>query len=81
MSEEGDQVEGYHLHLGGGFGTDASIARLVYPDLKAEDVPRTVERLVRAYLANRADEPETFAGFSRRHDTEALKAMAEGSPA
>ena len=25
---EGDQVEGYHLHVGGGFGADAAIARL-----------------------------------------------------
>ncbi|MCQ8782077.1 NirA family protein [Mangrovibrevibacter kandeliae] len=77
VSEDGDQVEGYHLHVGGGFGTDAAIATLLYPDLKAEDLPETVERLLRAYLVNRAEPTESFAGFSRRVDPEAFKAAAE----
>jgi len=76
-SEDGDQVEGYHVHVGGGFGPDAQCGREVYRDLKADDAPRTVERMLKAYLANRAAADETFLSFTRRHDVEALKAMFE----
>jgi ferredoxin-nitrite reductase len=77
INEEGDTVEGYHLYAGGGFGADAGIAQEVYRDVKAEDTPTTVERLLRAYLANRASPDETFVTFSRRHDGEALRKMAD----
>jgi len=76
VSEDGDQVEGYHVHVGGGFGPDAQCGREIYHDLKAEDAPRAVERMLKAYLANRAAD-ETFLSFTRRHDVEALKAMFE----
>jgi len=74
---EDDQVEGYHIHVGGGFGTDAAIAQLIYSDVKAEDAPQRVEGLLQAYLANRVDPTESFIAFSRRHDIETLKRMAE----
>jgi ferredoxin-nitrite reductase len=78
---EDDTVEGYHLYAGGGFGPDAGIGREVYRDLKAEDAPKTVEKLLRAYLANRASADETFLAFSRRHDGESLRKMAEAESA
>lgn len=74
---EDDTVEGYHLYAGGGFGPDADIGREVYRDLKAEDAPKTVEKLLKAYLANRASADETFLAFSRRHDGESLRKMAD----
>jgi ferredoxin-nitrite reductase len=74
-SEEGDTVEGYHVLVGGGFGPDAVLAREVYRDVKAEDAPQTVERMLKAYLAHRASREETFFTFSRRHEVEPLKAM------
>jgi ferredoxin-nitrite reductase len=74
-----EQVEGYHIHAGGGFGNDATIARLIYSDVKAEDAPQHVEALLKAYLAHRADAAESFVTFAKRHDTEALKRMAEAS--
>jgi ferredoxin-nitrite reductase len=74
-SEEGDTVEGYHVLVGGGFGVDAALARDIYRDVKAEDVPMTVERMLRGYLAHRAGPDETFLAFARRHDVEALKTM------
>jgi ferredoxin-nitrite reductase len=77
VSEEGDQVEGYHLHVGGGFGPDAVCGRELYHDLKAEDAPRTVERVLKTYLAHRASAAESFLAFTRRHEIEALKAMCE----
>ena len=72
-----DTVEGYHLYAGGGFGPDAEIGHEVYRDVKAEDAPKTVEKLLKAYLANRVSAEETFLTFSRRHDGEALRKLAE----
>jgi ferredoxin-nitrite reductase len=72
-----DTVEGYHLYAGGGFGPDADIGQEVYRDVKAEDTPKTVERLLKAYLANRVSADETFLSFSRRHDGETLRKLAE----
>ncbi len=76
-SEEGDAVEGYHIHVGGGFGPDAALGREILRDVEAADAPRVVERILRSYLAHRAGADETFLGFSRRHDTEALRAMVQ----
>ena len=43
-------------------------------DVKAEDAPRTVERMLKAYLAHRAGD-ETFLAFTQRHEADALKAL------
>jgi len=77
VSDDGDTVDGYHIHVGGGFGPDASIAREVYRDVKGEDAPRIVERMLKAYVAHRADKDEPFFTFTRRHELETLKAMFE----
>jgi len=74
-SDDGDTVEGYHVLVGGGFGPDAGLAREIFKDVRAEDAPATVERLLQAYLRHRASSAETFLAFSRRHDVDALKAM------
>lgn len=76
VNEEGDQVEGYHIHVGGGFGRDARIARLLYSDVRADEAPVRIEALLRAYLAHRSDVTESFASFTLRHEAEALKALA-----
>jgi ferredoxin-nitrite reductase len=72
-----DTVEGYHLFAGGGFGPQADIGQEVFHDLKAEDTPRTVEKLLKAYLAQRASPDETFLTFARRHDGETLRKLAD----
>ena len=38
--EGDDQVEGYHIYVGGGFGPDAALGREIYRDVKAEDAPQ-----------------------------------------
>ena len=73
VSDEGDTVEGYHILVGGGFGPDAAIGRELYRDVKAEDAPRLVERMLQAYLAHRAVADESFLAFARRHEIDALK--------
>ena len=77
VGEGDDTVEGYHLFAGGGFGPHADIGQEVYRDLKAEDAPQTVERLLKAYLAHRASPEETFLTFARRHDGETLRKLAD----
>jgi ferredoxin-nitrite reductase len=76
-SADGDAVEGYHVLIGGGFGQQAALGRELYHDVKAEDAPRTVERILKAYLANRAARDESFIAFARRHEIDQLKTMAE----
>jgi ferredoxin-nitrite reductase len=73
--EDGDLVEGYHILVGGGFGPDAGLGREVFRDVKAEDAPRVVERMLKAYLAHRASAEEPFFAFTRRHDVDRLKRL------
>jgi ferredoxin-nitrite reductase len=79
VTDDGDTVEGYHVHVGGGSGPDAGLAREIYRDVKAEDAPKTVERMLKAYVAHRTAPDETFLAFTRRHEVEQLKAMAEAA--
>ena len=81
VGEDVDPVEGYHLFTGGGFGPDADVGQEVYHDLKAEDAPKTVERLLKAYLAHRVSPEETFLTFARRHDGETLRKLADAQVA
>lgn len=73
--ESDDTVDGFHIHVGGGFGPEAAIARELFPSVRVEDCPATVLRLLRAYLANRASPVETFVEFARRFDVADLAAM------
>ncbi|HXD46889.1 MAG TPA: NirA family protein [Pseudolabrys sp.] len=79
--EEADPVEGYHVLIGGGFGPNAAIGRALYRDVTADETPRTVERILKAYLAHRAAPDESFLSFTRRHEIDALKGMIDAEAA
>ncbi len=79
VGDDGDTVAGYHIHAGGGFGTDGAIGHELYRDIKADDAPQAVERILKAYLANRTSESETFVRFAKRVDVETLRHMAEAA--
>lgn len=79
VGDDGDTVDGFHILVGGGSGSDATIAREIVRDVKSEDCPAAVERLLGAYLAHRADAAETFFAFANRHDIDTLKRLA-GEP-
>jgi ferredoxin-nitrite reductase len=81
VNGEGDTVDGYHIVAGGGFGAKGAIGREVLRDVKAQDAPAHVERLLKAYLAHRGGPAESFQDFSARQDVAALKAFAEGHSA
>jgi ferredoxin-nitrite reductase len=76
-SDEEDPAEAYHIHVGGGFGPQAQCGHEIYRDVKADDAPRAIERMLKAYLANRKGSQESFADFTRRHEIDALKALFE----
>jgi len=77
VNDDGDTVDGFHVLVGGGFGTDATMARELFQNVKAEDAPRTVERVLKAYVNHRSSEDETFIAFARRTEIDALKRMTE----
>jgi sulfite reductase (ferredoxin) len=68
----GDQVEGFQVHLGGGLGLDAGFGRkLRGHKVTADELPDYVERLARAYVDGREGE-ERFAQWVARADESVL---------
>ena len=61
----------------GGFAEDARIASELYSNVKAEDAPFAVAKILRAYRNNRAGADESFVAFARRNDIETLRRLAE----
>jgi ferredoxin-nitrite reductase len=74
--EQGDDMlDGYHIHLGGGWGGNQGIGRLACEYVTAEDAPETVAALVGGYLERRNDS-ETFIEFTQRCSDQELKMLA-----
>ena len=59
-------VENYQITLGGDHTESASIGERAGPGFSAEEIVPAIERLIDAYLAERADEGETFIAAYRR---------------
>ena len=72
LGPNGDQVEGFQVHLGGGLGLDAGFGRKLRGlKVTAEELPDYVERVARAYVAGRHD-GERFAQWAARADEAVL---------
>ncbi|MFZ3321995.1 MAG: NirA family protein [Usitatibacter sp.] len=69
------EVEGYHVYVGGGFGDRRGLAREILRDVAADELPASIERLLKAYVAQRLA-GETFQDFAKRHSVEELGALA-----
>ena len=69
---EDETVDGYNVVIGGGCGGDARIGREFAREIRAEEMPRFIERLLAAYLAHRVGPQETFRQFAARHDDQSL---------
>ncbi len=76
-NDDGDTVDGYHVFVGGGFGSAASIGRELFRDITADSVPQLVEHLLEAYLTHRASTSESFHHFTLRHEITALQKFVE----
>ncbi|WP_114560691.1 nitrite/sulfite reductase [Desertihabitans aurantiacus] len=70
---DGEQVEGFQVHLGGSLGVDAGLARKTR-NLKvtADELGEYVARVTGRYLEQRTD-GETFARWARRADEDDLR--------
>ncbi len=74
--EQGDDmVDGYHVHLGGGWGDRQGIARLLFSAVAYDEIPSLLSAIIGGYLANRQDD-ESFVDFAKRHSDEELKSLA-----
>ncbi|MEU6439699.1 nitrite/sulfite reductase [Streptomyces sp. NPDC047046] len=72
LDDEGRQVEGFQVHLGGALGLEAGFGRKVRGlKVTAEELPDYVERVLRRYLQERED-GERFAAWASRAPQEAL---------
>ena len=75
----GESVDGYHVFVGGGFGKNQAVGRQVFAGVTATELPRTVERMLRAYLRRRQG-GETFQQFTGRLDVGRLQEMFGAEP-
>jgi sulfite reductase (ferredoxin) len=73
IDDQGQQVEGFQVHLGGLLGEDPAFGRkLRAHKVTAVELPTYVETVTRNYLKDRND-GEPFAAWAARADEELLR--------
>ena len=77
MKKDGKMVDAFYFCVGGSVGKYAGIARQIGYRAAAEDCPVAIERLLRAYLAERT-EGEDLRSYFRRTSDETLRAHLNG---
>jgi sulfite reductase (ferredoxin) len=77
IKQHGELVDAYYFCLGGSVGEFQRIARPIGFRCTAGEVPAAIERLLRAYLANRGKNENLRAYFARFSD-DALRAQLAG---
>jgi ferredoxin-nitrite reductase len=82
VSRGEENVEGYHVYIGGGAASTAeqAMAREYARDVAFDELPAMLEKLLGAWLAHRARSTETFFEFCRRHEIETLRELAPCAP-
>ncbi|MFF8192792.1 nitrite/sulfite reductase [Streptomyces bobili] len=72
LDEQGRQVEGFQVHLGGALGLEAGFGRKVRGlKVTSDELPDYIERVLKRFEAERED-GERFAVWAARADEEAL---------
>lgn len=74
VKRSGESVEGYHVFVGGGFGTNQALGRQVFQGIPFDELKTTLAKMLAGYLRHRR-ELETFQQFSTRHDLNTLQAI------
>jgi ferredoxin-nitrite reductase len=69
-----DEVEGYHIHIGGGSGAEQRLGRQIFQSVSADALPARIEAILRAYLVHRTA-GESFHAFAARHSDAELLAL------
>jgi ferredoxin-nitrite reductase len=75
----GESVDGYHIFVGGGFGKHQALGRQIFTGVSAGELQRTLERILKIYLAKRQGR-ETFKEFTCRHDVKQLQELFTADP-
>jgi len=70
----GESQDGYHVFVGGGFGTNQAVGRQVFNGIAFDSLPPLIEKILRGYLRHRTAD-ETFQAFTARHDINMLQAI------
>jgi sulfite reductase (ferredoxin) len=78
IKKDGKLVDAFHFCVGGAVGKYARTSRVLGYRAAAEDVPDAIERLLRAYLADRQPEESLRAYFARNND-DSLRALLNGA--
>lgn len=73
VTRHGEQVDGYHIVLGGQCVGGQTIAREVFHGIPFSEIPQLLEGVLRTYLARREHKNETFAQFTARHSVKELQ--------
>jgi ferredoxin-nitrite reductase len=74
-----EKLEAYEIYLRGGLGEHAEIGRPLLRRVPTDEAPAYVERLVAAYLDERAA-GESFQSFAKRKSDEELISIGTGQP-
>lgn len=72
--EDADDLEGFEIYVGGGWGENARIGRKLLGGIQATEAPATIRQLLEGYQNNR-DGDESFVDFTTRHDIDTLKTL------
>jgi sulfite reductase (ferredoxin) len=64
--EDGVEVDGFDVFIGGGLGRDASVARRIGVRVTATRAPEALEGLFRSYMEDREDDEESFRDWVGR---------------
>jgi sulfite reductase (ferredoxin) len=78
IKKDGKMVDAFYFCVGGAVGKYAGIARQIGYRAAAEDCPEAIERMLRAYLADRTPD-EDLRSYFRRTDDETLRAVLNGA--
>jgi sulfite reductase (ferredoxin) len=78
IKKDGKMVDAFYFCVGGSIGKHARPGRPVGFRAAAEDCPEAVEKLLRAYLADRQP-GEDLRQYFARHDDESIRAQLNGT--
>ena len=69
-----EMIEGYTIFVGGAAGEGRRLGREIFAQVPMEKLPRQIEAMLKAYLAERRN-GEPFKDFTARHSIEALRSI------
>ena len=72
-----DMVDGYHVVIGGGYGSRGRVGRQLFDSVAFDDVKPLIYKLLSAYKDNRSSQTESFVDFASRHSDEQLIAFGK----